>query len=62
MRLTLARRSIGQAGELTADRRHAQRLAVLADRLFLQITHHAVPAHGPDNSVSYSAIVGSGRS
>ena len=62
MRLAFARRGLGQACELAADRRHAQRLAVLADGLILQVTHHAVPAQAPLSSTSYSAIVGNGRS
>jgi hypothetical protein len=33
-------------------RRHAQRLAVLPNGLVLKLGHHAVPAHGADNSVS----------
>ena len=62
MGLPLPGGGLGQAGELAADCRHAQRLAVLSDRLVLQVAHHAVPAHGADNSTSYSAIVGIGRS
>jgi len=41
---------VGQARELAADRRHAQRLAVLPDGLVLQVAHHAVPAQGLDKS------------
>ena len=58
----LADGSVRQAGELAANRRHAQRLAMLPDGLVLEISHHAVPAQGPDSSTSYSAIVGIGRS
>ena len=53
MGLSLAGGGFGQPGKLTADRRHPQRLAVLADGLILEIGHHAVPAHGvPRSSVS----------
>ena len=58
MGLPLAHSGIRQAGELAADRRHAQRLAMLPDGLILEIRHHAVPAQpldrrGPDSSTSY---------
>ena len=62
MGLPLADGGIRQASELAADRRHAQRLAVLPDGLVLEIGHHAVPAQEADSSTSYSAIVGIGRS
>ena len=62
MGLPLPRRGLGHAGELAADRRHAQRLALLPDSLLLEVSHHAVPACGADSSTSYSAIVGIGRS
>jgi hypothetical protein len=62
MRLAFADGGVCQPRELAANRRHAQRLAMLSDGLVLQIGHHALPAQGPDNSTSYSAIVGSGRS
>jgi hypothetical protein len=52
MRLALACGRVRQSGELTADRRHPQHLAVLADGLVLEFAHHAVPAHGPESSVS----------
>ena len=41
---------VGEACELAADRRQAQRLAVLPDGLVLQVAHHAVPAQGLDKS------------
>jgi hypothetical protein len=50
MGLTLPGRSLGQAGELAADRRHAQRLAVLANGLVLEILHYAVPRQGVEIS------------
>ena len=50
MRLSLSGSGLGQPGELTADCRHPQRLAVLADSLVLEIAHHAVPAHGVERS------------
>ena len=62
MALPLADGGIREASELAADRRHAQRLAMLPDRLVLEIGHQALPAQGPDSSTSYSAIVGIGRS
>ena len=46
------RRGLRQAGELTANRRHAQCLAMLPDGVFLKLAHQAVPAHGADSSVS----------
>ncbi|WP_158805756.1 hypothetical protein [Acidisoma sp. L85] len=52
MGLPLAGGGLRQAYELPADRRHAQRLAVLADDLVLEVDHHAVPAHGPKSSKS----------
>jgi hypothetical protein len=52
MGLSLARGGLGQPGKLAADRRHPQRLAVLADGLVLKLAHHAVPAQGPESSVS----------
>ena len=52
MGLALAAGRLGQTRELRADRRYPQRLAVLADGLVLQLGHHAVPAQGPDSSVS----------
>ena len=45
-----AQRLIAQPGELAADRRHAQRLAVLANGLVLEIPHHAVPTQGVETS------------
>ena len=62
MGLPFAGGGVRQPGELAADRRHAQRLAMLPDGLVLEVGHHAVPAQGPDSSTSYSAIVGIGRS
>ena len=50
MGLTLPGRGFGQPGELAADRRHAQRLAVLANGLVLEILHHAVPTQGVEIS------------
>ena len=41
---------VRQAHELTADRRHAQCLAVLPNGLVLQVAHHAVPAQGLERS------------
>ena len=52
MGLVFSRGGIGQTGELRADRWHPQRLAVLTDGLILKLGHHAVPAQGPDSSVS----------
>jgi hypothetical protein len=52
MGLALAAGCFRQTSELRADRRYPQRLAVLADGLVLKLGHHAVPAQGPDNSVS----------
>jgi hypothetical protein len=43
MGLPFPARGLGQPGELAADRRHAQRLAMLANGLVLEILHHAVP-------------------
>ena len=43
-------RLLGELCELAADRRHAQRLAVLPDGLVLQVAHHAVPAQGLETS------------
>ena len=51
MALLLPHRGLCQPGELAADRGHAQRFAMLADRLLLEIAHHAVPAQ-EDSSVS----------
>src|SRR5918993_1144323 len=39
-----------QAAELAADRRQAQRLAVLPDGLVLQVAHHARPTQGLETS------------
>ena len=50
MRLSFPGGRVRQTGELGADRRHAQRLAVLADGLVLKLAHHAVPAHGVESS------------
>src|SRR4051794_18384786 len=50
--LSLTCGGIGQTSELRADGRHPQRLAVLTDGLVLKLGHHAVPAQGPDSSVS----------
>ena len=50
MGLALPGRGLGQTGELAADRRHAQRLAVLANGLVLEIPHHAVPTQGVEIS------------
>ena len=44
--LPLPHRGLGQAGELTADSRHAQRLTLLPDGLLLDVAHHAVPRMG----------------
>ena len=44
MGLPLAQSGIRQAGELAANRRHAQRLAILLDGLVLEISPNAVPA------------------
>jgi hypothetical protein len=52
MGLPFPGRGIRQAGKLTADRRHAQRLAVLTDGVFLKLAHQAAPTHAPDSSVS----------
>ena len=62
MRMSLAGGSLSQARKLTADRGHAQRLAVLPNDLVLELGHQAVPAQGVRSSASYSAIVGIGRS
>ena len=51
MGLPFPRCGLCQAGELTANRRHAQRLAMLTDGVFLKLAHQAVPAHGADSSV-----------
>jgi hypothetical protein len=50
MGLTLAGSGLGQPGELAADRRHPQRLAVLTNGLVLEIVHYAVPAHGVETN------------
>ena len=50
MRSSLSGSGLGQPGKLTADCRHPQRLAVLADSLVLEIAHYAVPAHGVEKS------------
>jgi hypothetical protein len=50
MGLTLPSSGLGQPGELAADRRHAQRLAVLANGLVLEILHHALPTQGVEIS------------
>jgi hypothetical protein len=50
MGLTLPGCGLGQPGELAADRRHAQRLAVLANGLVLEILHHALPTQGVEIS------------
>ena len=50
MGLTLPGSRLGQSGELAADRRHAQRLAVLANGLVLEILHHALPTQGVEIS------------
>jgi hypothetical protein len=42
MRLSFPAGGFGQPGELRADRRHPQHLAVLADGLVLELGHHAV--------------------
>ena len=42
----------GLFGLLGWIRWHPQRLAVLTDGLVLKLSHHAVPAHGPESSVS----------
>ena len=52
MGLPLAGSHLRQAGKLAADRRHSQRLAMLANALRLKFAHHAVPAQGPESSVS----------
>jgi hypothetical protein len=50
MGLSLSGGGLGQPGKLTADRRHPQRLAVLANGLVLETAHYAVPAHGVERS------------
>ena len=50
MGLSLSGGGPGQPGKLTADRRHPERLAVLADGLVLEIAHYAVPTHGVERS------------
>ena len=52
MGLSFAGGGNGQTRELRTDRRHPQRLAVLADSVVLKISHHAVPAQGLASSVS----------